>query len=219
MRLNNDVYVEKLVVKHLTTKDKMCKVLYVLLAVLAILIVNIFPLFFGIGYLFLFTGAISFGIGYLCYYKVSGLRKEFEYSVVNDEFTVDTIKGQKRRVQLFSGSIRDFEMVAKLKDDRHPVTEFEKPNYLRGRCVSGINKDEEWYIATSMGSQKVLLYIEPDESMLQAFFRFNPRNTMYRPSGKPMGTATVTPRVRSQAESEVKHHEKTDGKTDDKKEE
>ena len=78
MRFNNDVFVEKLVVKHLTTKDKICRVVYVILAILAILIVNIFPLFFGIGYLFLFTGALSFGIGYLCYYKVSGLRKEFE---------------------------------------------------------------------------------------------------------------------------------------------
>lgn len=202
MRLNNDVFVEKLVVKHLTTKDKICRVLYVILAILAILIVNIFPLFFGIGYLFLFTGALSFGIGYLCYYKVSGLRKEFEYSVVNDEFTIDTIKGKKRRVQLFSGSIRDFEMVAKLKDDRHPVSEFEKPNYLRGRCVSGINKDEEWYVATSMGSQKVLLYIEPDESMLQAFFRFNPRNTMYRPTGRPMGTASASSRPKTKEKPE-----------------
>ena len=215
MRFNNDVFVEKLVVKHLTAKDKICRVLYVILAVLAILIVNIFPLFFGIGYLFLFTGAISFGIGYLCYYKVSGLRKEFEYSVVNDEFTIDTIKGKKRRTQLFSGSIRDFEMVAKLKDERHPVSEFEKPNYLRGRCVSGINKDEEWYVATNMGAQKVLLYIEPDESMLQAFFRFNPRNTMYRPQGKPMGIPMAKPQVKAKVKSEEKPEEKTEGGKED----
>ena len=135
--------------------------------------------------------------------------------MVNDEFTIDTIKGKKRRVQLFSGSIRDFEMVAKLKDDRHPVSEFEKPNYLRGRCVSGINKDEEWYVATSMGSQKVLLYIEPDESMLQAFFRFNPRNTMYRPTGRPMGTASAASRPKTKEKTE----DAPAKEPDDKKEE
>ena len=101
-------------------------------------------------------------------------------------------------------------MVAKLKDDRHPVSEFEKPNYLRGRCVSGINKDDEWYVATNMGAQKVLLYIEPDESMLQAFFRYNPRNTMYRPSGKPMGNTPVKVNVKKKEKTEDKSEEKSE---------
>ncbi|MBR3032128.1 MAG: hypothetical protein IKH92_03810 [Clostridiales bacterium] len=186
MRFNNDVFIEKIVTKHLTTKDKVCRVAFVICSVLAILLVNFFPLLFGVFYLLLLTVSISFGIGYLCYLMVSGVVKEYEYSVVNDEFAIDVISGKKRRSQLFSGSIREFEMVAKIKDDMHPVSEFEK-GALRAYCASGINKEDEWYIAAKMGSQKVLVIFEPDERMLAAFFRYNPRNTMYRPTSRPKG--------------------------------
>ncbi len=186
MRLNNELIIEKIVTKHLTTKDKISRIIFIVCAVLAIFLVNFIPLFFGIVYLFLLTVSLSFGIGYLCYLMVSGVTKEYEYSIVNDEFSIDVISGKKRRAPLFSGSIREFEMVAKLKDERHPVSEFDK-GVLHGYCSSGINKENEWYIATMSGSQKVLLFIEPDERMLQAFFRYNPRNTMYRPTSRPNG--------------------------------
>ncbi len=186
MRLNNDLIIEKIVTKHLTTKDKISRIIFIVCAVLAIFLVNFIPLLFGIVYLFLLTVSLSFGIGYLCYLMVSGVTKEYEYSIVNDEFSIDVISGKKRRAPLFSGSIREFEMVAKLKDERHPVSEFDK-GVLHGYCSSGINKENEWYIATMSGSQKVLLFIEPDERMLQAFFRYNPRNTMYRPTSRPNG--------------------------------
>ena len=185
--LNNDVMVEIMVKKEFTSKEKVMRVLIVLLAILAILIVNVFPLFFGIGYLFLFTGVLSFGIGFGCYMFVTGLKKEFEYSVVNDSFTIDVIRNSSRRSELFSGSVRDFEMVAKKDDTRHPYSEFDKSDALHGICVSGTAPEKEWYIATRMGDSKVLLVIEPDERMLKAFYRFNPRNTMYRPGQKISG--------------------------------
>ncbi len=184
MRVYNDVIVEKIVAKHLTAKDKVCRVIFVILAVLAILLVNFIPLLFGVFYLFLLTVSLSFGIGYLCYIMVSGIVKEYEYSLVNDEFTVDVISGKKRRAHLFSGSIREFDMIAKLKDEMHPVSEFEK-GALRAYCASGVNKEEEWYIAAKMGTQKVLVIFEPDERFLGAFYRYNPRNTMYRPTSRP----------------------------------
>ena len=181
--VNNDLFVEQLVKRTVTSKESVGKVLTILLAVLAILFVNIVPLFFGIVYLFVLTGVLSFGIGFLAYRSVTGLNKEYEYSVVNDTFAVDIIKAKTRRSSLFSGSIRDFEMAAKCKDDRHPLSEFDKPEYLRASCVSGECPDDEWYIATKMGEHKVLLIIEPNEKVLKAFFRFNPRNVMYRPAG------------------------------------
>ena len=79
-------------------------------------------------------------------------------------------------------------MIAKIKDEMHPVSEFEK-NALRAYCASGIDKENEWYIAAKMGTQKVLVIIEPDERFLAAFFRYNPRNTMYRPTSKPVSNA------------------------------
>ena len=66
----------------------------------------------------------------------------------------------------------------------HPVSEFEK-GALRAYCASGVNKEEEWYIAAKMGTQKVLVIFEPDERFLGAFYRYNPRNTMYRPTSRP----------------------------------
>lgn len=179
--VNNDSYVEQLVKKTVTSKEKLGKVLTIILCVFAILFVNIVPLLFGIVYLFILTGVLSFGIGFITYRSVTNLNKEYEYSVVNDSFSVDIIKGKTRRSSLFSGSIRDFEMVAKLKDDCHPISEFDKPEYLRAQCVSGDAKENEWYIATKMGEHKVLLTIEPEEKILKAFFRYNPRNVMYRP--------------------------------------
>ncbi len=182
----NDVFVEQVVKREKTKKDRVCKILLIALAVFAILVVNIVPLLFGIGYLFLFTGALSCGIVFFCFYTISGQNKEYEYSLVNDSFTIDVIRAKKRRLSLFSGSVKDFEMVAKLKDERHPYSEFAKDNVLRANCTSGINPDDEWYIATKMGKSKVVLTIEPNDKLLHAIYRQIPRNTMYRP-----GTANI----------------------------
>ena len=181
---NNDTLVEQLVKREMTTKSKICKVLMIILCVMAILLVNIFPLFFGIGYLFILTGAISFAMGFGCYMFVTGMYKEYEYSVVNESFSIDIIRGKSRRSALFSGLIKDFEMVAKKDDERHPYSEFDKKDALHAECVSGTDPKNEWYIATKMGKQKVLITIEPNEKMLKAFFRMNPRNVSYRPGMK-----------------------------------
>ncbi|HAU50396.1 MAG: hypothetical protein VZR13_01495 [Saccharofermentanaceae bacterium] len=199
MRVYNDVIVEKIVAKHLTAKDKLCRVIFVILAVLAIFLINFIPLLFGIIYLMLLTVSLSFGIGFLCYLMVSGIVKEYEYSVVNDEFSVDVISGKKRRSNLFSGSIREFDMIAKINDEMHPVSEFEK-GALRAYCASGINKENEWYIAAKMETQKVLVIIEPDERFLTAFFRYNPRNTMYRPTSKPNSKPVAKQNIKSKKE-------------------
>ncbi|MBO4495474.1 MAG: hypothetical protein J5752_06430 [Clostridiales bacterium] len=183
----NDVLVEQVVKHEMTSKDKLFRVLLIILAVFAGLVVNIVPLLFGIGYLFLFTGALTCGIAVFCYFSLSGLHKEYEYSLVNDSFTIDVIKAQKRRMNLFSGTVHDFEMVAKKNDDRHPYSEFDKPNVLHANCASGTAPDNEWYIATKLGTNKVLIMIEPSEKLLNAIYRQIPRNTMYRP-GKAAGT-------------------------------
>ncbi|MBR2750165.1 MAG: hypothetical protein IKD90_03435 [Clostridiales bacterium] len=185
--LYNDVHVEQVVKRELTSKDKLFRVLLIILAVFAGLVVNIVPLLFGIGYLFLFTGALTCGIGFFCYYSLTGLKKEYEYSLVNDSFSIDVIKNKRRRLELFSGSVHEFEMVAKKDDDRHPYSEFNKDNVLHANCTSGTAPDNEWYIATKMGQSKVLITIEPQEKLLNAIYRQNPRNTMYRP-GKSVGT-------------------------------
>ena len=187
MQLYNDAVTERIVKKKITTKEKVSRVLFIIMAVIAIILVILLPLLFGITYLFLLSGALAFGIGFLCYMFVTGLNKEYEYSIVNDEFSIDVIRNRSRRVHLYSGSIREFTMVAKKNDPRHPLAEFDKGDAIHGNCVSGENPDEEWYIATKMGQSKVLLFIEPDEKMLQIFFRLNPRNTMYRPTGKGKG--------------------------------
>lgn len=176
-----DTIIEVLVKKSLTSKEKMCRVLYIVLSIIGILIVNVIPLFFGIGYLFILTGALSFGIGFLCYYFVTNLKREYEYSIVNDTFSVDVIRNSSRRQELYSGSIREFEMVAKVKDDRHPLTEFDSKEVVHGRFISGDHPENEWYIYTKWDKMKVILMIEPDERMLKAFYRYNPRNTTYRP--------------------------------------
>ncbi|MBP5493065.1 MAG: hypothetical protein J6Y08_09490 [Clostridiales bacterium] len=178
----NDVMAEKLVKKATTSKDRVCKCLIILFAVLLILLVLIFPLFFGIGYLFLLSGAIGFGIGFGCYYYVTGMYVEYEYCIVNENFSIDVIKARTRRSPLYSGSVKDFEMVAKLKDANHPISEFQKKDTLAVNCVSGENPDDEWYIATKMGKNNLLITFEPDEKFLKAMYRYNPRNVMYRPS-------------------------------------
>jgi len=187
MQLYNDSVTERIVKKKITTKEKICKVLLIILAVIGIAFVIVLPLLFGITYLFLLSGAIAFGIAFTCYYFITGMEKEYEYSIVNDDFSIDVIRAKSRRSQLYSGSIRQFEMVAKKDDSRHPLSEFDKGDTVHGYCVSGDNPSEEWYISTKIGKQKVILFIEPDEKMLNIFFRLNPRNTMYRPAAKVKG--------------------------------
>lgn len=182
-----DTVIEVIIKKSRTKKESICKVLYIIMTILAILLVNFMALLFGVYYLFALTAAISFGIGYSCYYYITNMRKEFEYSIVNDVLSVDIIRNKVRRQPLFSGSIRDFEMVARVNDERHPLSEFSKGDVLRGICVSGDHKENEWYIYTKWDKQKVLLLLEPDERMLKAFYRYNPRNTMYRPGMQVKG--------------------------------
>lgn len=196
MQLYNDSVAEHIVKKKITQKEKVCRVLLIALAVISILFVIVLPLLFGITYLFLLSGALAFGIAFLCYYLVTGLEKEYEYSVVNDEFTIDVIRAKSRRSHLYSGSIRQFEMVAQKKDSRHPLSEFDRGDAIHGNCVSGEHPEDEWYIATKMGNQKVILFVEPSEKILQMFYRMNPRNTMYRPTGNGKGKEKTVAEVK-----------------------
>jgi len=177
----NDVHIEQVVKREMSSKDRLFRVLLIILAVFAVFVVNFVPLLFGIGYLFLFTGALSCGIGFFVYFSISGLHKEYEYSLVGDMFIIDVIKAKKRRLSLFSGTVTSFDMVAKKDDERHPYSEFDKSDVLHANCASGTAPDKEWYIAAKLGKSKVLIIIEPEERLLNAIFRQNPRNTMYRP--------------------------------------
>ena len=115
-----------------------------------------------------------FGICYLAYRLITGLNQEFEYSIMNDELVIDRIVAQRKRKNVFTGSIRDFVFAA-------PTTNSEFNGYCNKNIAqmdlrSGEDGTVDWFIVTNVKGAQTLLVFEPDDRFIAAFRKYNPRS-------------------------------------------
>lgn len=167
-----DVFIEKLVSQKNSILEIILKIMIILSTIVIVLTINVAVLYYFYQ-AFSFTVIISAGIIYLSYRLIISIKAEFEYSLTNDELTVERIIAKRKRKSIFVGSCKDFSVIC-------PVTDPEYLNIVKKAGAiydysSGRGVDPVWlFVISQNGSNKLVLF-DYDERFIDVFKRFNPR--------------------------------------------
>ena len=151
-----DIFKEQLVKRKATPKDKILKFLLVMGATLIFFIAMIFLGSFGV-----IIGAIG---GFAAYVINGRLNKEFEYSFTNGELDIDVIYNRSSRKRVFSGEVKNFELMAHVNDTSQAHT-FNTAQVTKDYST-GIVSDRSYAFVTNHLSKPTKIIIEPNDEML-----------------------------------------------------
>jgi hypothetical protein len=168
-----DFIIEKIVKRMRKPKDVFLTVLLIISATSFILFLILLPLVFELFLAVLSLILIPLVI-YLLYRLITGMNKEYEYSLTNDMITIDRIVAKKRRKSLYNGSIKDFQLVASLDGDE--FDQYLEQNCLRLDVRSGEPDKEDWFIVTKHEGSTLLILFEIDDRIKEHIRRYNPRS-------------------------------------------
>jgi len=162
-----EAFTEKIVTKEKTGKDQMFKWGIIISGVLLSLVLLSIP---GVQQ---FAPFLVAGIGFGAYYLMKSRNIEFEYTYTNGELDIDIIIARRKRKRAFSGSCKDFEIMAKYDIDKHE-------QYVKGISktivtVSSLSSPDIYFATGNNKGQKVMILFEPGEKMLGLMKGFIPK--------------------------------------------
>lgn len=172
--MEQDLFVEKIVKRKRRGIEVLFTVMLIISTILLILICFFIPILIQQNYFYISTFA-SCGIVYLAYRFITGLNREYEYSITNDELNIDMIIAQRKRKNIFKGSCKDFSVfapVSKLNSDL-----FSQKDLVHLDVRSGEDNGNDWYFVTKT-NPKTLVLFEPDDRFIAVVKRFNPRSLL-----------------------------------------
>ena len=169
--MQQDLFVEKIVKCKRRGIERLLAVMLILSACFLILIAYFIPILLQQDYLFIST-IVSCGIVYLTYRLVTGLNREYEYSITNDDLNIDKIIAQRKRTNMFKGSCKDFTVFAPVSELTNEV--ISRKTLLHLDLRSGVDSKAGWYFITK-SNQPTLILFEPDDRFISAVKRYNPR--------------------------------------------
>ena len=154
-----DVFKEQIVKKQPGKKAAIIKT-----AIIAFIVILFFLLMPLTGQ---FTPIIIFALGFGAYYYFATLNVEYEYIFTNGELDIDCIYSKSRRKRVFSGTVRDFEIMAHVEDKNH-VNAFNSATETVDYASGQVKPNTYAFLHTYKG-KKLKVIIEPNEGMVQAF--------------------------------------------------
>lgn len=166
-RIVMDSFIEKIVERKKTAKDTLISAGIVFLGLILIFIV--IP---NVPYVNQMWLVFSAGVIYGVYYLIKSRYLEFEYSVTNGEIDIDKIIAKSRRKRIFSGSCKEFEILARLKSSHYTQSIQNIPNKIE--AVTSMDSPDVYFFVTSYKGERTVVFFEPDERMLNAFRLFIP---------------------------------------------
>lgn len=110
-----DIFKEQLVKQKMSQKDKAQRIIIIISAILLGVIA------FVIGGTFIgpvVIVALVFGGGFL----LSKYKKEYEYSLTNNELDIDVIYNKERRKRQVTINIKEIDIMASIKDEKHKAS-------------------------------------------------------------------------------------------------
>lgn len=160
-----DIFKEQLVKAKPTSKDNMQKVLVIVGAILISTVA------------FIFGGAMLGPIVVVvavwgALYLSAFFKKEYEYSLTNNELDIDVIYNKQRRKRLISIDIKQINVMAGIKDDKY-AHELERGQKVI-EASDGEGKPNTYGIVCGHEGQTVKLLITPNEEMLNLIHRQAP---------------------------------------------
>jgi len=169
-----DVFLEKIVTHRKSPFELFLKFMIVLTTITVILVVNLNVMFY-IPQLMPLALMLSFGLVYLGYRLFTSINVEYEYSLTNDDLTIERISAKRKRKVVFSASCKSFERVA-------PISDPEYLNRLKSSAAfidfSSSDREITWYIFLTRGGRKTTILFDYDERFISVFQRYNPRNVV-----------------------------------------
>ncbi|MCL2387020.1 MAG: hypothetical protein FWC89_05645 [Defluviitaleaceae bacterium] len=169
-----DVFKEQIVKRKGTFKDIAIKACLCILAFLlgfaALLFIN--PM---LGVLVWF--AAGFGARFL----MSFLNVEYEYIFTSGELDIDIIYDQSRRKRVFSGHVKQFEIMAHIDDKNHEGA-FNGAQEVRDYS-GGVKGLDTYAFLTVHDGKKVKIIFDPNEKMLKAISGVLTRRNLHLRAG------------------------------------
>ncbi|MGL4739050.1 MAG: hypothetical protein ACRCW2_16505 [Cellulosilyticaceae bacterium] len=110
-----DIFKEQLIAQKMSQKDKIQRIIIVVAAVLLGIIA------FAVGGTFI-GPVIIVGLVFGTAFLISKYKKEYEYSLTNNELDIDIIYNKERRKSLLTINLKQIDIMASIKDERHKAS-------------------------------------------------------------------------------------------------
>ena len=162
-----DIFLEKIVKKKKTIID------YAIISGIIILSLFLMRVILSFRFLSSFAPLFVVGIGYFGYVLIRNRSIEYEYIVTNGDLDIDMIIAQRKRKRIFSGSYKDFEMIAKLTSGQYDYNNQNNKNRIV--AVSSMDSSDVYFISVIKEGKKTLVFFEPHAKMVESFKKYIPR--------------------------------------------
>jgi len=167
--MTGDVFKEQIVARKQTSKDTAIRVCLVVVVVLVFLITM--AMLGALGMI------ITIAVGFGAFYLMSFLRVEYEYIFTNGELDIDIIYNRARRKRVFSGQVKNFEIMAHVEDTVH-LGSFSSAQETRDYSSGSVRENTYAFLAIAKG-KRLKVIIEPNEKMMDAISRSISRSKLH----------------------------------------
>lgn len=174
MKTYHDVFVEQLVRRRRPGGEAMFRLGAILLGLILItlafvLVRNFFPVLFAVVVILEFFAFV---------YTV----KEFEYSFISGDVDIDMIRGKRKRSTVFSCTCRDISLMAPCGSHEEALAE---PFTRTLDASESARSEDRWFlICQREDGTRELVYLNPNDRLLEAFSGYLGRRMDYKPQEK-----------------------------------
>ena len=162
-----DIFMEYLIERKKTIKDRLLSIAIVILAIILGLTALAFIPSFGL------FAAVA--IGYGAYWLITSRNIEYEYCLTNGELDIDKIIAQRKRKRLLSIHCREFELFAPVHNEKYK-REFNNVNIQETiEAMSSMNAENLYFATFVQNGVRTKLIFQPTQKMIDAFKQYNPR--------------------------------------------
>jgi hypothetical protein len=169
----DNTFMEKIVRKKRDATDY-AKIAGLLFAYLFLILVAL-----AVDFLKPFLIIILIGGGWGIWWLIGGTNKEYEYSVTENYVDIDCIIAQRKRLRVFSGDAKEFEICARVSSDL--FREYSKGNRKVLNFAPTDDPKKNYFVVTRNNAKKaktkgetVLVIFEPDERMIPSLKKYAP---------------------------------------------
>lgn len=164
-----DIFKEQLIKRNPSNTDRLIKVGVIAgVALVFFISMSIIPAFGMV---------ITVAVGFGAYIFLGRLKREYEYSFTNGELDIDVIYNRSARKRVFTGNVKNFELMAHVDDPSHQNS-FASANEVKDYS-SGTVSDRSYAFLTNYNSKRQKIIIEPNNELLEAIAKTLTRTKFY----------------------------------------
>lgn len=177
-----DVFMEYLVQKKKTTKDKVLIAGLILLAVILTFVLLIAMMALGvsgnaIGQMSGSLGALLIaGVWYGLYLIKGMMNVEYEYIVTNSELDIDKVMSKRGRKHLVTVDMHDVKTMARVDDDTCNDVYKNPPSNVKVLDYSALNENlDTYFIDCKIDETRTIVVFQPTKKMIESLWKYNPK--------------------------------------------